>query len=123
MAVKSFWGHGDEVDDLHDFFTLGFQTFHLYYVHNSFSNHLGNLLLLQGISHTATTIVRVAVEEHEKKGVTGAVGGVLRQIPPSIMQPFILATEATSNVLGGARNQLSPDARIEASKKWKSVQK
>ena len=63
------------------------------------------------------------MEEHEKKGVTGAVGGVLRQIPPSIMQPFILATEATSNVLGGARNQLSPDARIEASKKWKSAQK
>ena len=81
------------------------------------------ICFLQGISQTATTIVRVAVEEHEKKGVTGAVGGVLRQIPPSIMQPFILATEATSNVLGGARNQLSPDARIEASKKWKSVQK
>ena len=60
------------------------------------------------------------MEEHERKGVTGAVGGVLRQIPPSIMQPLILATEATSSVLGGAMNQLSPDARIEATKKWKS---
>ena len=74
----------------------------------------------QGISHTASTIVKVAVEEHERKGVTGAVGGVLRQIPPSIMQPLILATEATSSVLGGAMNQLSPDTRIEATKKWKS---
>ncbi|XP_065067241.1 autophagy-related protein 2 homolog B-like [Rhopilema esculentum] len=80
-------------------------------------------VLSEGITQTATTIVRVAVEEHERKGVTGAVGGVLRQIPPSIMQPFILATEATSNVLGGARNQLSPDARIEAAKKWKATQK
>ena len=64
--------------------------------------------------------MKVATEEHEKKGVTGAVGGVLRQIPPTVVQPFILATEATSNVLGGARNQLAPDARVEAKKKWKS---
>jgi len=77
-------------------------------------------VLSEGISQTASTIVKVAVEEHERKGVTGAVGGVLRQIPPSIMQPLILATEATSSVLGGAMNQLSPDARIEATKKWKS---
>ncbi len=77
----------------------------------------------QGISQTANTIMKVAVEEHEKKGYTGAVGGVLRQIPPSVMQPLILASEATSNVLGGARNQLSPHARIEASKKWKNTMK
>ena len=78
------------------------------------------LIFQQGISQTASSIVKVAVEEHERKGVTGAVGGVLRQIPPSIMQPLILATEATSSVLGGAMNQLSPDTRIEATKKWKS---
>eukprot|EP00794_Sanderia_malayensis_P020264 gene20264-22250_t len=80
-------------------------------------------VLSEGFSQTATTIIKVAMDEHEKKGVTGAVGGVLRQIPPSVMQPLILASEATSNVLGGARNQLSPHARIEASKKWKSTSK
>jgi autophagy-related protein 2 len=59
------------------------------------------------------------VDEHEQKGVTGAVGGVLRQIPPTMLQPVILATEATSNVLGGMRNQLLPDKKKEDDDKWK----
>ena len=77
------------------------------------------MFLYQGIQGTAETIVSVAVLEHEHKGVTGAVGGVLRQIPPTVLQPVILATEATSNVLGGMRNQLRPDRRREYEDKWK----
>ena len=73
----------------------------------------------QGIGETAETIVRVASEEHEQKGVTGAVGGVLRQIPPTVVKPIILATEATNNVIGGMRSQLVPDARKEAVEKWR----
>ncbi len=60
-----------------------------------------------------------AVEEHEQKGLSGAMGGVLRQIPPTVIQPVILATEATSNVLGGMRNQLLPDRKKEDEEKWK----
>ena len=75
---------------------------------------------IKGLSETASNLVRVATEEHEKKGVTGAVGGVLRQIPPTVVKPLILATEATSNVLGGAMNQLQPDKRKEALEKWKT---
>ena len=77
------------------------------------------LFQFQGLSETASNLVRVATEEHEKKGMTGAVGGVLRQIPPTVVKPLILATEATSNVLGGAMNQLQPDKREEALQKWK----
>jgi autophagy-related protein 2 len=66
--------------------------------------------------------VQVATKEHEQKGMTGAVGGVLRQIPPTIVSPIIIATEATSNVLGGMRNQLQPDARREDEEKWKLQQ-
>jgi len=77
-------------------------------------------VLTEGLSETASNLVRVATEEHEKKGVTGAVGGVLRQIPPTVVKPLILATEATSNVLGGAMNQLQPDKRKEALEKWKT---
>ena len=51
--------------------------------------------------------------------MTGAVGGVIRQIPPTVVKPLILCTEATSNVLGGAMNQLAPDKRREALEKWK----
>ncbi len=51
--------------------------------------------------------------------MTGAVGGVLRQLPPAVVKPLIMATEATSNVLGGMRNQIHPDARQEESQKWR----
>lgn len=77
-------------------------------------------IILQGLGETATQLVRVASEEHEQKGVSGAVGGVLRQIPPTVVKPIILATEATNNVLGGMRSQLVPDARREAAQKWRS---
>ena len=63
--------------------------------------------------------MEVATKEHEQKGVMGAVGGVLRQIPPTIVQPLIIVPEATSNVLGGLRSQLKPDARKEDEEKWK----
>ncbi|XP_032665002.1 autophagy-related protein 2 homolog A isoform X2 [Odontomachus brunneus] len=77
------------------------------------------MLVKEGLGETATQLVRVASEEHEHKGVSGAVGGVLRQIPPTVVKPIILATEATSNVLGGMRSQLVPDARREAVQKWR----
>ncbi|XP_066590734.1 autophagy-related protein 2 homolog B isoform X2 [Prorops nasuta] len=77
------------------------------------------LLVKEGLGETANQLVRVASEEHEQKGVSGAVGGVLRQIPPTVVKPIILATEATSNVLGGMRSQLVPDARREATQKWR----
>ena len=77
------------------------------------------MLPSQGLRGTASTLVTVAVSEHEQKGITGAVGGVLRQIPPTMIQPVLLTTEATSNVLGGMRNQLRPDRKREDEDKWK----
>ncbi|XP_071501504.1 autophagy-related protein 2 homolog B-like [Diadema antillarum] len=74
----------------------------------------------EGLGDTATAIMQTAMEEHEHKGVSGAVGGILRQIPPSVIRPLILATEATSSVLGGVRNQMLPDARKEDAEKWRS---
>ncbi|KAG8449121.1 hypothetical protein GDO86_015975 [Hymenochirus boettgeri] len=73
----------------------------------------------EGITDTAQTIYETATREHENRGVTGAVGGVLRQIPPTVVKPLIVATEATSNVLGGMRNQIRPDVREEESQKWR----
>lgn len=74
---------------------------------------------LQGIADTAQTIYETAAREHESRGVTGAVGEVLRQIPPAVVKPLIVATEATSNVLGGMRNQIRPDVRQDESQKWR----
>ena len=76
-------------------------------------------LYIQGLTDTAGNLVRAATEEQEQKGLTGAVGGVLRQIPPTIVQPVIIASEATSKVLGGMRNQLRPEAKKEDEEKWR----
>ncbi|XP_055004123.1 autophagy-related protein 2 homolog B [Boleophthalmus pectinirostris] len=73
----------------------------------------------EGITDTALTIFDTATREHEQRGMTGAVGGVLRQLPPAVVKPLIMATEATSNVLDGMRNQIHPDARQEESQKWR----
>ncbi|XP_076833949.1 LOW QUALITY PROTEIN: autophagy-related protein 2 homolog B [Brachyhypopomus gauderio] len=73
----------------------------------------------EGITDTALTIYDTATREHEQRGMTGAVGGVLRQLPPAVVKPLIVATEATSNVLGGMRNQIHPDARQEETQKWR----
>ena len=61
-----------------------------------------------------------ATYEHEERGVTGAVGGVLRQLPGTIVKPIIVASEATRHVLGGVKNQFVPDARREAEEKWRT---
>ncbi|XP_061461555.1 autophagy-related protein 2 homolog A isoform X2 [Rhineura floridana] len=73
----------------------------------------------EGVIDTAQAICDVATRGHEQKGITGAVGGVLRQIPPTVVKPLIVASEATSNLLGGMRNQIRPDARKEESLKWR----
>ena len=81
--------------------------------------YLCSLFVLQGFQSTAQNLVTVARTEHEQKGMPGAVGGVLRQVPPTIIQPVLIATEATSNILGGMRNQLLPDKKREDEDKWK----
>ncbi|KYO28151.1 hypothetical protein Y1Q_0009079 [Alligator mississippiensis] len=73
----------------------------------------------EGVLDTAQTICDVAARGHEQKGLPGAVGGVLRQLPPTVVRPLIVATEATSNLLGGMRNQIRPDARKEEALKWR----
>ena len=62
----------------------------------------------------------VALQEHEERGVTGAMGGILRQLPGTVVKPVILLSEATRHVLGGVKNQFVPDARREAKEKWKT---
>uniref|UniRef100_A0A182N5K0 Autophagy-related protein 2 n=1 Tax=Anopheles dirus TaxID=7168 RepID=A0A182N5K0_9DIPT len=76
-------------------------------------------IVKEGITETAHNFVEITALEHDQKGYTGAVGAVMRQIPPIVVQPIVLATQATSNVLGGVKNQLVPDARAEAREKYK----
>lgn len=61
-----------------------------------------------------------AAKEHARRGLSGALGGVIRQVPSALIKPVILATNATSNVLEGVKNQVDPDRRQEDEDKWKS---
>ncbi|EDV19244.1 uncharacterized protein TRIADDRAFT_33840, partial [Trichoplax adhaerens] len=77
-------------------------------------------VVTEGFNETASTMMYVASREREEKGVSGAVGGILKRLPSAVVQPFILATQATNQVIDGVKNQLVPDALHEATEKWKA---
>lgn len=53
--------------------------------------------------------------------MSAAIGEVVRQIPSTLVRPLIHASQATSNVLVGMRNQLTPEARKDDHEKWKNA--
>lgn len=77
-------------------------------------------LVRDGIEDTVHQIIDRTAVEHDQKGYTGALGAVIREIPCTIVRPVVLVTQATTNVLGGVKNQLVPDALGEAKDKWKT---
>ena len=72
------------------------------------------------MSSTANNFYRTAVDEKEFS-YSRAVTGVIMQIPGTVIMPVIIASKATSSVLGGAKNQLLPDARRETEQKYKNI--
>ncbi|XP_039964190.1 autophagy-related protein 2 homolog A [Bactrocera tryoni] len=78
------------------------------------------LILKEGINESAATLIETAAAEHDQKGYTGAVGAVMRQLPQLVVCPAVLATQATTNILGGVKSSLVPDAKVEAREKWKT---
>ncbi|OQR77918.1 autophagy-related protein 2B-like [Tropilaelaps mercedesae] len=83
-------------------------------VHNAY------VVMANGINDTARNLAAAAATDTRgSKGVSGAVGELLRQIPPSVMGPIIHATVATNNVLNGVKYQLDPGRRQEDLDKWK----
>ncbi|XP_052273890.1 autophagy-related protein 2 homolog A-like isoform X2 [Dreissena polymorpha] len=77
------------------------------------------IVLREGFSDTAHNLVDMATREHSRKGVMGAVGGVFRQIPPTLVHPLIIVPEAAANVIGGLKSQLKPEVKKEDEDKWK----
>ncbi|XP_075148411.1 autophagy-related 2 [Haematobia irritans] len=76
-------------------------------------------IVKDGINDSANNLIETAVAERDQKGITGAVGAVMRQVPQLMICPAVLATQATNNILGGVKSSLVPDSKIEAKKKWK----
>ena len=50
------------------------------------------------------------------------MGRVLCNLPGKKVRPIVFASEATQHVLGGVNNQFVPEAKREASEKWKTNQ-
>ena len=62
---------------------------------------------LQGLDETARSLAEAAAREHARRGLSGAVGGILRQMPSTLVfRPVIVATAATTNMLEGVKNQV-----------------
>ena len=62
------------------------------------------------------------VQQYQEDGriVWGAVGGVLHHLLGNTVHPIIFASEG--HVLGEVKNQFVPEAKREASEKWKTNQ-
>ena len=76
-------------------------------------------LLREGFDETARSLAEAAASG-DRSGVAGAVGGVLRAVPSNMVRPVILGAAATTNLLDGVKNQISPDQRVEEEEKWKT---
>ena len=70
---------------------------------------------------TAQDLVQQVHQQHEQKGLPGAVGTIAKgTIPFAICVPLHAVGNATQVLLQGARNNQLPDARKEEQDKWKA---
>ncbi len=77
-------------------------------------------VLKHGIEETSRSLQDAVVrEQHRGRGITGMVGGVLREVPSAMVRPVIYATEATANVIEGVQGSVAPEIRREEEDKWK----
>ncbi|RNA22130.1 autophagy-related 2 -like protein, partial [Brachionus plicatilis] len=78
-------------------------------------------VLYEGFSDTAAQFMTEVSHGCENKGLPGAIGGALRQLPPTALAPIVLTAEATCNILSGIRKQLKPDEKKDDDQKWKAI--
>ncbi|KAL3071887.1 hypothetical protein niasHT_031078 [Heterodera trifolii] len=72
----------------------------------------------EGVLDTAQTLQAAAAED---RALGGLGMGVLRHMTPSAIKPFVIASKATSLVLGGLKNQLKPEDYREEMRKWRQL--
>nr|AWV66646.1 autophagy-related protein 2 [Brachionus rotundiformis] len=78
-------------------------------------------VLYEGFSDTAANFMSEISHGAEHKGLPGAIGSALRQLPPTAIAPIVLTAEASCNILSGIRKQLKPDEKKEDDQKWKTI--
>jgi autophagy-related protein 2 len=76
-------------------------------------------VMYEGINDTAQNLIQEINQSAEHKGIPGAIGGALRQLPSAALAPIVLTATASCNILSGIRNQLKPDEKKDDDQKWK----
>lgn len=77
-------------------------------------------VLYEGLNQTVANFVNEVSEGAEHKGIPGAVGGAIRQLPSAALAPIVLTSEATVNFLTGLRNQINPAEKRDDDNKYKT---
>ena len=79
-------------------------------------------ILADGSHETVHNVKRDVKKSVKKHGVViGGVGAIWRNIPAAtVLKPIILSAEAAAQLIGGARNSLQPNRKVENSQKWRS---
>lgn len=75
-------------------------------------------VMREGFHDTAHNLTSAS---YASSDMSARIGEVLRQIPSTIVRPLIHVSQATSSVLVGTRNQLTPEARKDDHDKWKNA--
>ncbi|VDK18854.1 unnamed protein product [Anisakis simplex] len=70
--------------------------------------HMAYETVREGVTDTAQ-VLQLAAQEDRAEGYW-PLRGLLRQVTPSILRPFVVASKATGHVLGGIKSQLKPDS-------------
>lgn len=67
----------------------------------------------------SATVSGMSSASRQADDLSGTIGSVIRQVPSSILRPIIGLSQATSTMLVGARNQITPEARKRHQDKYK----
>ena len=74
-------------------------------------------VIQEGMEETARTVIQNVLEDHNRRGLTGAVGGILRQVPSNMVRPVILATTArVSSLMVDLMRQISSTCSTRSSR-------
>ncbi|KAI1292168.1 Autophagy-related protein 2 -like protein A [Halotydeus destructor] len=66
------------------------------------------------------TVRNVSKASSGADDMSGAIGGVIRQLPSCFLSPAIRVAEASRSVITGARNQIAPEAKKRDQDKYKA---
>ena len=75
-------------------------------------------VMREGFHNTVRDVANAGMVSDDYSTV---LGEVVRQLPSTLVRPIITMSQATSSMLVGMRNQLTPEARKDDHEKWKNA--